>query len=466
MATEHPASRPQHALTVAVERSRGATAQGLPRRAVESATLSLLDWLGCAVAGAATTDANRARRALGPGAGGCVVVGTGLRTGWRDAVVLNGIQGHVLDFDDMLPALSGHPSAAVLPALLTLGADRGATVADAAEALAAGVEVASWVARSVMPEHYDAGWHGTGTVGSLAAAGAVAHLLDLDRDQWVAALDLAATQASGLRELFGTAGKPLHAANAAQAGAVAARMAAAGAVSGGQGLVGRKGFIAIHGGDLEAVRAPGPGPWAIEGTLYKTYASCFMTQAVVDAARQLRERVATTDHIEAIEVTVSPKLKDVCAIEDPVTGLDAKFSIHATTALALLGYDMAAEHTYHPERLAGDGYRNLRSRISLAFDEALAGREPRATMRATLASGEHMVHEVDRGRPAADVGLLRETLQGKFTSLVAPVLGAERAAQLVRLAGAGQTPLASLLAAAGTTTEEHHRMEPAAAGTA
>lgn len=479
MSTEHPASSPRSALVEAVERARGITAGTLSPRALDAASLSLPDWLGCAVAGGSTSEARQTLTALGPSAGDSAVIGTGLRTGWRDAVVLNGVHGHVLDFDDMLPALSAHPSAAVLPALVTLGADRGATVTDVIEALAAGVEIGTWVARHIMPDHYDAGWHGTGTVGTLAAAGAVAHLLGLGQGQWLTALDLAATQASGLRELFGTAGKPLHAANAAQAGAVAARLASAGARSDGHGIVGPKGFIAIHGGDPAAADASGAGApedgaWAIEGMLYKTYASCFMTQASVDAALRLRGQVASPEQVEAITLTVSPKLRDVCAIEDPQTGLDAKFSLQATTALALLGHDMASEDTYHPRSLAGDRYRQLLSRIDLEFAEELAGQEPHLILRATLTSGEAVVHDVDRGRPAEDVGHLRQTLQEKFTSQASPVLGAGRAGDLLRLAGEANTPVATLLALAahpvgnpaGDHTEDDHRLEPAVAGTA
>lgn len=463
MVNEPTASSPEEAFIKAVERSRGVTAAGLSRRARSVGTLSLLDWLGCAVAGGNTPEARQTFQALAPGVGDAAVAGTGLSVGWRDAVVLNGVQGHALDFDDMLPAMSGHPSAAVLPALVTLGADLGATVEDVVLALAAGVEFGAWVARYVMPGHYDDGWHGTGTVGTLAAAAGVARLLGLSRDQWVTALDLAATQASGLRELFGTAGKPLHAANAAQAGALAGRMAAAGAHSGGRGILGPKGFIAIHGGDPASVQAPDTA-WAIEGMLYKTYASCFMTQASVDAALRLRTAGITPEQVEAITLTVSPKLRDVCAIAVPRTGLDAKFSLQATTALALGGHDMAAESTYHPDKLTGGAYRSLLSRITLQYAQELAGKEASIVLEARLSSGHTVVHRVDRGRPVEDQDVLRGTLTDKFTALVGPVLGEGRTAALARLAGDGGTPAAVLLAASAPAQETDDR--PATAGMA
>lgn len=466
MIVEHSVSSPRDALVEAVERSRGITAGGLSPRALDVGALSLLDWLGCAVAGGSTPEARQTLTALGPSAGESAVIGTGLKTGWRDAVVLNGVHGHVLDFDDMMPAMSGHPSAAILPALVTLGAERGATVTRVIGALAAGVEIGVWVASHVMPAHYDAGWHGTGTVGTVAAAAAAAHLLDLDRNQWLTALDLAATQASGLRELFGTAGKPLHAANAGQAGAVAARMAAAGARSDGQGLVGPKGFIAIHGGDPGALATGESDAWAIEGMLYKMYASCFMTQASVDASIRLREQVESPEEIKDITLTVSPKLEDVCAIEDPLSGLDIKFSLQATTALALLGHDMTDEDTYRPELLTGEPCQDLRSRIRVQYAPELAGQETHIILRAVLVSGRVLVHDVDRGQPAEDLGQLRQTLLDKFTGLVNPVLGTDRTADLARLASAGDTPVAILLAAARNSTEDDDRPLPAVAGTA
>src|SRR5699024_11056044 len=187
--------------------------------------------------------------------------------------------GHLLDFDDMLPSFSGHPSAVVVPALLTVGGQTGADVDELLAALVVGTEVGDWVASHVMPGHYDAGWHATGTIGTFAAAAAICHLRGLGHDEWISALDAAATQAAGLKAMFGTLAKPMHAGNSSQAGVVAASLSTI-SPSSGRALTGETGFIANYRVAGVAAREPREG-FAMEGMLYKTYASCFMTQAAV-----------------------------------------------------------------------------------------------------------------------------------------------------------------------------------------
>ena len=420
------------ALRTEVARSRAMRFDSLPENARATAHHSLLDWLGCAVAGSREESAAQTAAALSPQSGPSSVIGSADRIGWRDAIMLNGVHGHALDFDDMLPEFQGHPSAAIFPALWVLGEERSSTITEILEAYVAGVEIGVWIARQVMPEHYDAGWHGTATMGVFAAAAAVAKLLDLDEDQWIAALDFAATQSAGIRSLFGTPGKPLHAGKASEAGALSARLAQAGAVSRGQGLTAERGYFSLYGAGKTAPAESAGYEWAVAGTLYKTYASCFMTQSVVDTAIELSAELGD-DEIESIEVTVSPKLRDVCAIEDPTTGNEAKFSVHATTALGLLGHDLSTEDTYSPEVLAEPAYRALRERITLVFDPALSGIETQSRTRVQLASGTVLTAERDRGVPESDLAARLQATARKVTALVAPVYGPGAAARLIEM---------------------------------
>src|SRR5690606_36704167 len=146
------------ALRTEVARGRALRFPELPERVRATAHHSLLDWLGCAVAGSAEESAVLTRTALAPAPGPSAVIGSTLGAGWRDAIVLNGVLGHALDFDDMLPEFQGHPSAAVFPAVLAVGQELGCRVSDILGAYVAGVEIGVWIARRVMPEHYDAGW--------------------------------------------------------------------------------------------------------------------------------------------------------------------------------------------------------------------------------------------------------------------------------------------------------------------
>lgn len=395
--------------------------EDINERAMETARHSLLDWLGCAVAGANDAAAQRFLEVLTPAPGQSSVVGFSETVSWRDAAVLNGFFGHFLDFDDMLPSFSGHPSTVVLPALLVVAEHSDTRIDELLRALIIGVEVGNWVASKIMPGHYDAGWHATGTIGAFAAAAAVCCLQKLDFEQWISSLDIAATQSAGLRALFGTLAKPLHAGNSAQAGILAARLSEITKTSG-HGLTGKQGFIANYCGSEFEATSPSNN-FAIEGMLYKTYASCFMTQASVDAGTMLR---STDLNGAEVHITVSPKLQGVCTIEDPQTSTDAKFSLHATFALAYLGHDLSREDAFSVENLKEESFLDLGSRTFLHFDPNLAGTEPRIHVEVKFPDGSKLVETIDRGEPAHDLSLRAQQLDAKFTQLTSPFLGTEK----------------------------------------
>lgn len=428
-----------------IERCQALTFEDLGSHAIRTARHSLLDWFGCAVAGAHEPAARRFCGIMDPAPGETPVIGTADTLHWRDAVVINAFNGHLLDFDDMLPSFSGHPSAVIVPALLTVGEQTGADVDKLLTALVVGTEVGNWVAAQIMPGHYDAGWHATGTVGTFAAAAAICHLRGLD--DWISALDTAATQAAGLKAMFGTLAKPMHAGNASQAGVLAASLSTI-SPSSGKALTGENGFITNYSGTGSEPVEPLRG-MAIEGMLYKTYASCFMTQAAVDAgilAAKTHGDLSTTE----ITLSISPKLADVCAIEDPATSNDAKFSIHATFALAALGHDLSTEGAFAVNNLQDPTYRNLRKNITLNFDPQLIGQEPRIGVHVLLANGREWETTIDRGQPATDLDIREDQLTQKFHQLAAPSLGPDRTRLVTDLILHSHTVTVSELALAAT----------------
>lgn len=401
-------------LLLLIETCAGTGYGDLSSRAAATAHDSILDWLGCAVAGVRTDEARAYARALAPAGGAAPVVGAAEWLHWRDAIEFNALHGHILDFDDMLPAMSAHPSAAILPALLVEAADLGRDLSDVATALVVGTEIGVWVGARVLPRHYDAGWHATGTLGTIAAAAAVCHLRGLAPREWLTAIDLACTQAAGLKALFGTLGKPLHAANAAAGGARAARLATE-TSSTGDGLLGPDGFIANY--SLRDPRTPADSPvdgWAIEGMLYKSFASCFMTQSSVDAGEWIREKFHGGEELTAITVAASPRLRDVCAIDVPTTSTEAKFSLRGTLSLAAAGHDLSAEEAFRPTHLTKPAYLELHRKTSVIFDDELAGDEPRLLITVTTTTGGTVTRTFDRGRPADDLEQRRRSLIGKF----------------------------------------------------
>mgnify|MGYP001602411076 CR=1 FL=1 len=209
----------------------------------------ILDTLGTALAGAddALVRILTAELAEQGGNPVCGVIGSTLRLPALSAALLNGTMAHALDYDDVNLAMPGHPSVAVLPAVLALAEERGASGEALLAAFVAGYETACRVGLLVAPGHYDTlGFHATGTVGSFGAAAACAHLLGLSESQTVHALGIAATQAAGLKSMFGTMCKPLHAGRAAYNGLLAARLAARGFTARPDSLECAQGFAAAY----------------------------------------------------------------------------------------------------------------------------------------------------------------------------------------------------------------------------
>src|SRR5882672_1579954 len=190
--------------------------EDIPERVRHEASRALLNFMGCAIGASRHETIENVLAAVRPFAGSpqAGLLGRSERIDVLHAALINGISAHVLDFDDT-HARAIHPSAPVLPALLAYAEWRKVTGAEFVHAFVLGVEAEERIGLSVFPEHYEAGWHITGTAGVFGAAAATGKLLGLDEQRMAWALGIAATQSSGLIEMFGTDCKSLHPGRAA-----------------------------------------------------------------------------------------------------------------------------------------------------------------------------------------------------------------------------------------------------------
>jgi 2-methylcitrate dehydratase PrpD len=344
------------------------------------------------------------------------------------AALVNGTAAHALDYDDVNLAMPGHPSAAILPALLALGEATHASGADLAAAFVAGYETQCRIGLLVAPAHYDDGFHATGTIGAFGAAAACAHLSKLDAEQTAHALGIAGTQAAGLRSLFGTMCKPFHAGKAAHNGALAARLAKRGFVARPDVLECEQGFAHTHSADFDPDRAMAPPPLGLylRANLFKYHAACYLTHAAIEAARSLEaEHAIIPDQVKSVRIQVDRGCAGVCNIAEPRTGLEAKFSLRFTMALALAGADTSKLSVYSDEAADDEKLNRLRDRVTVAF--ASGWPISLTEVEIALDDGRVVTARHDSGVPATDVNQQGRRLEEKFSALVAPILGASRA---------------------------------------
>ena len=410
-----------------VHRVRALRAETIPDETRTVARHCLLDFVGCALAGAAEplTEILVAQVAAGEGGSQAGLLGRPERATLLTAALVNGAAGHALDFDDTHTTM-GHPSVPVIPALLALAESRGAEGRDFLAALVAGIELECRLGQLSGPAHYAAGFHSTATFGTFGAAAACAHLLDLDEERWLCAMGLAGTQAAGLKSGFGTMAKPFHAGRAASAGLLAALLAEGGFTSQPAILEVEQGFAGTHAcaePTAAAVEAQRDRP-LLRDTLFKYHAACYLTHAAIEAARRLREDGVDPEKITRVEVQVNPGLLGVCNIQEPATGLEGKFSLRATTALGFLGRDTGDPALFCDATMAEPAVVALRNRVAVTTRDDLTATQSRLVVESPAGTREAFV---DTGVPAEDLAEQGARLAGKFRLLATPRLGADGA---------------------------------------
>ena len=407
--------------------------EDIPEPARALARQCILDYFGVAIAGA---DDPLVRIVLDEmveagGAPQACVIGHAARLPALSAALVNGAAAHALDYDDVNMAMPGHPSVAILPGLLALAELTGASGREVISAFVAGYETACRVGVALQPGHYNLGFHSTGTVGSFGAAAACARLLGLQTVGTATALGIAGTQAAGLKSQFGTMCKPFHAGRAAQSGLLAARLAARGFTSRTDLVECVQGFALTHGPDFspEAARATPQAGLHLFANLFKYHAACYLTHAPIECARRLRDdhRLKPED-IAGITLRLDASCERVCNIPAPVDGLQSKFSLRQTVAMALAGFDTASLTAYSVENALDPVLVRLREQVKLDWQEAWP--QTLSELELVLPDGRRLTARHDAGIPAADIGEQGERLAAKFDVLVKPIFGSARTREL------------------------------------
>jgi 2-methylcitrate dehydratase PrpD len=421
-------------LTLALaRRASGLAYDVLPAPVRDLARQCVLDYYGVALAGA---DDDLVRLLLDEmieagGAPQAAVIGYDARLPIMSAALVNGAASHALDYDDVNLAMPGHPTVAILPALLALAELNNSSGRDVITAFVAGYETECRIGMAMRPGHYGRGFHATGTVGAFGAAAACARLLGLDAEATARALGIAGTQAAGLKSQFGTMCKPFHAGKAAQAGLLAARLAARGFSSRTDLVECDQGFAKTHSGDFhpEAALADPPDGYFILANLFKYHAACYMTHAPIECGRQVRERHhPDPDAIAAIKLSVHRGSDRICNIPAPADGLQSKFSLRQTVAMALSGVDTASLGAYSVATATDPGLIGLRERVEFDFRDDCP--EAGAELAVTLRDGSVLRAQHDAGLPSGDIADQGRRLAVKFDALAEPVIGTARCREL------------------------------------
>ncbi|MFI7635590.1 MmgE/PrpD family protein [Nonomuraea sp. NPDC049400] len=411
--------------------------KGVPALVRDDVTGRVLDVLGNCLAAYAEPEGDAGPAVLRAvrrwsGSAEATAIGSGDRLPAPSAALVNGTLAHALDYDDThLPSVL-HPSAPVVPAALAVAEATGASGAELASAIAAGVEVCNRLGMaSYLPEarnslFFEKGQHATSICGTLGAAVAAGLLFGLTADGIADAVGVAASMGSGLIEANRTGGtiKRVHCGWAAHAGVSAAVLAAEGVTGPPTVLEGRFGFFQawLDGRfDASALLSDLGDRWELLRTVYKPYPTNHFTHPAIDCALVLRAGGLSPAEVEDVELGVpGPVLRTIAEPREekinPRSPYHAKFSGPYTVAAALhggggLGLSLDDFASLSPERL------ELAKRVRCVADERASEIFPRAfaaVMRVRLRDGSVLEHRVDSSRGGPEHPLTQDELAVKF----------------------------------------------------
>jgi len=382
----------------------------IPRDVRHEALRSIVNIVGCAVGGSTHPAVDIALRALGQFSGppSAQALARRERVDPMLASLLNGISSHVYDYDDTTPGNYSHPSSPVASALFAYASANAVSGRDFVHAFILGFEAESRIGNAVYPAHYDAGWHITGTAGVFGAAVAIGRLIGLDTQQMIWALGLAATQAAGLREMFGSMGKALHPGRSAQNGYAAALLAREGFTAGEHGLEGPRGFAAVTASayDLSKITTGLGDNWDLRVNTYKPFPCGIVNHPTIDGCIQLREEHRITpEQIAEVRLRVAPLVLDLCNQQNITKGLQGKFSVYHGAAVGLVR-GKAGLQEYTDEAVNEPAIKRVREHATATGDQSVT--EDQAYIEVALADGRKVTKFVE-----ASLGNLKRPLSDR-----------------------------------------------------
>jgi 2-methylcitrate dehydratase PrpD len=429
-----------------------ASLDGFPGEVVDEGKRCITDGIAVILAGSsapASAILRKQLRAAGGAAEATVLAHDAISVPAALAARANGLSGHALDFDDTqlsrwpdrIFGLLTHPTIPPLSACLALGERRNVSGAELLEGFLTAFEVECKMAEAVNPEHYQRGFHSSGTFGAFGAAVGAAKLLRLDREQTAMAIGIVASLASGIRAGFGTMTKPLHVGRAAENGVVAAELASLGFTADGAALDGVWGFFQVTGGGFDAEKIIGclGAPYSIvdPGVSVKPYPCGSLSHPSADAMLALvSENDIEPGEIERVRVRAGSNILEPLRYGVARTELEAKFSLpFIMSSIALRRRAGITE--FRDDFVLSEPVQEMMQRVETVRDadiEAMGFDKMRSVVEIHLRDGRRFDRSADVYRGGPERPFTREELHGKFRECAEGVLSEEhmgRALQMI-----------------------------------
>ncbi len=350
--------------------------RSLPKEAIEVSRQVILDGLACAFAGSVEPlGVGRISTAYVREMGGspqATVINGGFKTSMQNAAYVNGTMTNALDFDNSLYPPT-HPTSPTLPVIVAIAEYFRLPGARVVEALVAAIEIQAKLRRAATGMAVGKGFHKPGVIGMFGAVTAAAKLLDLTREQSLMAFGLAGSRAAGLSTNTGTMTKPSHAGNAARMGVECGILAKMGWTASAD-VFGPKGFFDtfMAGNADTALLTQDYGAQILmldPGVGFKAFPCNYFTHRPIEAALALRAEF-NIEPSQIARVQIIFPAFDYVNRPHPRDGLDGKFSVQYTTAVALLDGEISAD-SFTNERVRASDVASMLPKMQFQADETI-----------------------------------------------------------------------------------------------
>jgi 2-methylcitrate dehydratase PrpD len=412
-----------------------------PDRARAEAKRCLIDACGVVLAGATVEGSRIVREYVkaSSAAGDSTILGPARMSATAaHAALANAASGHAMDYDDTqlsstpdrVFGLLTHPTVPVLAASLAIGERLGVSGAAFLDAFLVGFEVECKIAEAIDPNHYQRGFHSTGTIGTFGAAASAARLMKLGAAQTSNTLGIAASMSSGIRVNFGSMTKPLHAGRAAENGVTAADLAARGFTAAEEALDGEWGFFQVLGGGADVPRiVPTLGkPFSIvePGVSFKPYPCGSLGHPTMDAMLKLvTEHDVKPEQVARVRVRAGSNILNPLRYKTAKTELEAKFCLPFMMTSLLLRRK-AGIREFTDEFVSSALVQAMMPRVETVFDQAIEARgfdKMRSIVEVDLMDGRKLSQPSDeRYRGSPENPFTRADLHAKFSDCASLVL--------------------------------------------
>ena len=398
----------------------------IPLDVLAKARRSLLDYLAVTCAGTAFQKDKLERyfEFACPEVGSFQAIGTNKSIALKEAVFLNGLNAHGLDYDDGTNSGVIHLGSPIFSLLIPLSQRYDIGVSEMLKAAIIGYEASYTLAVSIQPKHKALGFHATGTCGTIGATLAAAYMLGFSEEERYQAFATACVSASGMLKVLddGSELKPYNVAKTALLSLTSLQLAKAGFKGHIDPLGGYRGFLKMMSGNENTEIKPTMlnGTYAIMKSYTKPYASCRYTHPPVEAVIHLRNiHTLKPENVQQIKVETYNLAVSGHDHTDIKGAYSAKTSTPYSTAVALF-YGKAGLQEFSDENLKNPIVQSLTNKVEVVADDEMSRVFPeKQSAIVTIVSDKGSFSErVDYPKGEPENPMTEEEFRGRYEDLM------------------------------------------------